>query len=83
LFCFVCWSIDIPSKNQKEEIKKLLAFKKEKFEKEIQLNEEDEEYQEKHNQLFDKNEEIKNIILSSKKKAKSSKSPIEMTFTNW
>jgi hypothetical protein len=43
----------------------LLIFKKERFDEEIQLNGKDKEYQEEYNKLFDKDEEIVNIISSS------------------
>jgi hypothetical protein len=42
-------------------------------EKEIQLSEEDKEYKEEYNKLFDKVKKIKNIILSSEKEKESSK----------
>jgi hypothetical protein len=52
-------SIEKDTEPQKEKIEKLITFEKEKFEKNMELSDDDLEYQKKYKKMFD-DEEIEN-----------------------
>jgi CRISPR/Cas system CMR subunit Cmr4 (Cas7 group RAMP superfamily) len=62
----VCALITKDQRNQKEKVNKLLSLERKKFEEKIQLSEE-EEYQNKYNKLFGKDQEIEKGDESKKK----------------
>jgi hypothetical protein len=63
----ICALITKDEGNQKEEVNKLLVLEKDKFEEEIQVNEEEKEYQDEYNKLFGEDQETESIILYKKK----------------